>query len=131
MKRSELTEAFPQVSSTAILLIDDEWQLVGKWCRVTYDGDGVWDIWICNPSDIPAGLSQRKVTSILSRIKVPTGTDLHELTGEAWVKIRGRQPILDNLALLGIKKKRVVSGALRASYAERLKERTPRRDGMS
>ncbi len=111
-----------RISKKAIQLIDDEWRIVGKWCYVTQDDEHVWDIWICNPADIAAGLGQRKVRNMLHALKSCVGEPFHELTGEAWGKVRGTQLILNNLAVLGIRKKRTVSEKQRNAMVLRLAE---------
>lgn len=122
MTQSEIYHAFNgRISKKAIQLIDDEWRIVGKWCYVTQDNQTTWDIWICNPADLCQGLGQRKVRNILSGLNSCTGEAFHELTGEAWGKVRGTEIILRNLDLLGIRKKRVISEQQRKALAERLK----------
>lgn len=110
------------VSSSAFKLIDGELTIVGKWCRLTLDDDGAFDVWICNPDDLYSGLGVRKVRSVISRLNSPAGSPFHELTGEGWGKVRGKELILQNLALLGIKKKRRVSDEQRLALISRLGE---------
>jgi hypothetical protein len=109
------------ISSTAFKLIDGESTIVGKWCRLTLDDDGVFDVWICNPDDLYSGLGVRKVRNIISRLNSPAGSPFHELTGEAWGKVRDKEIILQSLHLLGIRKRRRVSDERRKSMALQLK----------
>jgi hypothetical protein len=52
-----LREVFGKnVSSSAFKLIDGELNIIGKWCRITLEDNGVFDVWICNTKDISAGL---------------------------------------------------------------------------
>lgn len=109
------------VSSSAFQMIDTELNIVGKWCRITQDSELVFDVWICNHADLNSGLGQRKVRNIISRLNSPAGSPFHELTGEAWGKVRDKEIILENLPVLGIKKKRRVSDEQRKSMALQLK----------
>jgi hypothetical protein len=109
------------VSSSAFKLIDGELTLIGKWCRIALDDDGKIDLWICNTADMLAGLGVRKVGNIVSRINYRVGSPLRELNGEAWGKVRDKEIILQNLPLLGIKKKRRVSELQRVSLVARLR----------
>jgi hypothetical protein len=56
-------------SRPSIVLIDDEPHVVGKFCNASYLGDDKWDVWVHNPKDIPAGLSNRKVTNIQAAVQ--------------------------------------------------------------
>lgn len=110
------------VSSVAFKLINGELNIIGKWCRITLEDNGVFDVWICNTADIQKGLGAQKVRNIISRLNYPAGSPFHELTGEAWGKVRGKEIILQNLPLLGIKKKRRISDQQRKQMAEQLKK---------
>lgn len=109
------------VSSSAFQMIDTELNIVGKWCRITQDSESVFDVWICNHADLYSGLGVRKVRNIISRLNSPAGSPFHELTGEAWGKVRDKEIILQNLPVLGVKKKRRVSDERRKSMALQLK----------
>ena len=112
MNKTQIFSAFDgKISKTAIQCIDDEWQIKGKWCYVAPDDNNgnVWDIWLCNPNDIAVGLSQRRVRSINHALESTGKMEFNELTGEAWGKVRDKEVILENLKLLGIRKKRIVS----------------------
>ncbi len=112
MRKSKIFQAFDgKTSMTAIQFRYDEWVIKGKFCIVAPDDEigNVWDIWICNPGDIKAGLSQRKVKSMVRTLESTGKMEFNELTGEAWGKPRDQEIILGNLKLLGIRKKRQVS----------------------
>jgi hypothetical protein len=110
------------VSSSAFKLIDGELTIVGKWCRIALDDDGEIDLWICNTADMLAGLGTLKLRNVISRINYRVGSTLRELNGEAWGKVRGKEIILENLPVLGIKKKRRVSDEQRKQMTEQLKK---------
>jgi len=111
MNKSELYDYFDQIiSKTAIKQRDDgEWQVVGKWCAVSFDDDGSIDLFICNPKDMVNGLGQRKLNNTISGLKSKPTTKFTELDGEAWAKVADKAVILDNLRLLGIRRKKVVT----------------------
>jgi len=112
MNKADIYKAFgDKISKTAIQCIDDEWRIKGKWCYVTPDDEQgeIWDIWICNPENIAAGLSQRRFKSIIHALESTGKVGFNELTGEAWGKVTDKSLILENLKLLGIRKKRQVS----------------------
>ncbi len=122
MNQTEIYDAFDgRISKTAIQLVDDEWRIVGNWCYVIYDGNNMWDVWICNPPCLRDGLGQRKVKNIICSFKGVVKTPFRELTGEAYTKVQGTDAILNNLGLLGIRKKRQISEAQRKKQAEHLK----------
>jgi len=111
-----------QISMKAIQKIDDEWQVVGKWCRLAIEENGIIDLWICNPSDMIQGLGTGKVNNMVEALKVLVKTPFTVLNGEAWVKLRNKGVILDSLPLLGIRKKRSMSDEQRNMMAERMFE---------
>ena len=121
MGKSKIIDAFEdKISSTAIQFRYDEWVIKGKFCIVApddEDGD-VWDIWICNPDDIAAGLSQRRARNIIQALESTGKMEFNELTGEAWGKVSDKNVILGNLKLLGIRKKRVMSPEQASKNAE-------------
>ena len=118
-----LREIFARdVSSVAFKLIDGELNIIGKWCRITLEDNGVFDVWICNTADIQKGLGVRKVRNIVLSLNSTAGSPFHELNGEAWGKVRGKEIILENLPVLGIKKKRRISDEQRKRIAEQLKK---------
>ena len=112
MNKADIYKAFEdKISSTVIQLRYDEWVIKGKFCIVAPDDEdgGVWDIWICNPDDIAAGLSQRRVRNITQALESTGKMEFNELTGEAWGKVRDKEVILNNHKLLGIRKKRQIT----------------------
>ncbi len=118
-----LREVFGKnVSSSAFKLIDGELNIIGKWCRITLEDNGVFDVWICNTKDISAGLGTRAVRNRLLPFQDRTGTKVVELTGEGYARVRRKEIILENLPLLGIKKKRRISDEQRKRIAEQLKK---------
>ena len=122
MNKSALYEYFNQkIAKSAIQNIDDDWLVVGKYCRVGLDEDGQIDVWICNHKDIPAGLGTRKVKNILSSLNLTVKTPFMELNGEAWMKTRNKDLILRNLKLLGIRAKRQLSPEALEILRERMK----------
>lgn len=108
------------VSSVAFKLIDGELNIIGKWCRITLEDNGVFDLWICNTADLQKGLGAQKVRNVISRLNSPVGSTFHELTGEGWGKVRDKEIILQNLPLLGIRRKRRISDEQRKKMAEQL-----------
>jgi hypothetical protein len=98
-------------SSTAYRIVDDEYIVVGKHCRCAYLGNDCWDIWLCNPADLVAGLSQRKVRSISARIAeiLPQQGGFRELTGEGVYPSMSTADLLRSAPLLGIKRRRAAN----------------------
>ncbi len=111
MNKHEIFRAFDQkISPKSIVQRNDEYVVQGKFCVVAPLGNNEFDIWICNPDDLYNGLGQRKVRNIAAKLfKSAVGTMFTELTGEGYGVVAGAEIILQNLELLGIKKKRVVS----------------------
>ena len=98
-----------KISDLAIRCVDDEWQIVGKFCRCSYLGNNTWDVWICNPDNLTAGLSQRKVRSIARNLRL--NAPFRELTGEGVCDSVTTEALLLNRAVLGIRKRRMTSPA--------------------
>ncbi len=121
MNKQEILNAFDQkISLKSIVRRDDEYVIQGKFCVVAPIGNNKFDIWICNPDDLYNGLGQRKVRNIAAKLfKSEVGTTFTELTGEGYGVVAGTEIILQNLELLGIKKKRQIS----PENAVKLKER--------
>jgi len=88
------------------------------------------DLWLCNPSAMNEGLSKRKLNSLVSRLEVPVEDTFNDQTnkstafvivdGEAWINIDLPDLILNNLKLLGIRKKRKVTPEQKIKLAENL-----------
>ena len=110
MNKKQLFDYFDQkISMTAIQNVHGDWLVTGKFCRIGIDEDGQINLWICNHKDIAKGLGTKKLRNILSTLKSLTTAVVHELTGEAWVKLQDKGVILASLSLLGIRKKKVMS----------------------
>lgn len=120
MTKTELYEYYDQkISKLAIQEIDGEWTVVGKWSRTVIMDSGLIDIWICNHSDIPAGLGTRKVRNMLAALSGYAGNEtVREITGEGYVQTWDKGVVLHNLASLGIRIKRRVDPKM----AERLRQ---------
>jgi hypothetical protein len=108
MNKQELFAALDgRVSKSGLHVIDDEASVVGKFCHVTpmEDAPGTFDLWLRSPLNSTDGLGARKLTSIIESL----GANLpwHRIDGEAYVSV-GKDVILDNLSVLGIRKQRVV-----------------------
>lgn len=119
MTKQELFDAFDQrISKKAIVSRSGEYVVQGKFCVVAPKGNNTFDLWICNPDDLCNGLGQKKVRNIIRSLQKSTvGIEYRQLTGEADAKVQGTELILQNLKLLGIKKKRQIS----TETAEKLK----------
>ena len=92
MNKSELFAAFErQIAQRAIQLIDGEWEIVGKWCRIQRMGEK-WDLFICNPSDMYNGLGQRKVNNII-RALIDDGVIVHDPESKRWRATAGIESI--------------------------------------
>ncbi len=114
MTKDDLLKIFPTVAPSAIKKIDDEYEIVGKFCRVIMFDDGTIDLWLCNPTDMFNGLSKRKLNSLVYALEVPVESTFNDTTtkpisfsvldGEAWINLDLPDLILENLKLLGIRK---------------------------
>jgi len=89
-------------------------------CRIFDPETAVIDIWICNPFDMVNCLGQRKVNNMLEALEGRYKLGFHRLNGEAWGKTPSKLVVLENLSLLGIRRKRVISEMQRQANAERL-----------
>ena len=122
MTKSEIYEAFDQkISKIAIVERDGNYVIQGKWSIVEPIGRA-FDVWICNPTDMTKGLGTRKVNNMLEAFQSHTRTPFHRLNGEAYTRVAGKEIILQNLDLLGIRKKRQYSDETLRKTKERLKE---------
>ena len=109
MNQTDIFNAFNGIiSKTAIINRDGEYMIRGKWCFIANEGN-IWDIWLCNPVNLAAGLGTRKLRSMLQRLRGHVKTPFVELDGEAWCKEAGIEGILTSLAVLGIRKKKKVN----------------------
>jgi len=92
--------------------------------------DGRIDLWLCNPSNMLKGLSKRKLNSLVSALEVPVESTFSDkvtkpipfnvLEGEAWINLDLPDLILNNLKLLGIRKKRELTAIQKQLLVERL-----------
>ena len=128
MNQQELFNAFGGKISKTCLVSDQtetgSYMIQGKYCwiQTAFDrGDDIWNIWIGNPFDMAKGLGQRKVRNI-ARVLDETcvKTAYRELDGEADMWVVGTEGILQNLKLLGIRKKREISAGQREKMIQRL-----------
>ncbi|MDF1690056.1 MAG: hypothetical protein P1U35_10640 [Cycloclasticus sp.] len=120
MTKSELYNFFNQkISKTAIANEGDEFQLIGKFCKVSVDG-GVIDLWLCNPRDLTKGLGSRRLNSIVAALNGTVERPFTILNGEAYTKIRDKDLILKNARLLGLRLKRQLSADAIAVATQRL-----------
>ena len=130
MTKNDLLEIFPTVSPSVIKKIDDEYEIVGKFCRIIMFDDWQIDLWLCNPANMSKGLSKRKLNNLVSALEVPVESTFNDkvikpipfnvLEGEAWINLDLPDLILNNLKLLGIRKKRELTAIQKQSLVERL-----------
>ncbi len=130
MTKNDLLKTFPTISPSAIKVIDDEYEIVGKFCRIIMFDNGQIDLWLCDPSCMAEGLSKRKLNSLVSALEVPVESTFRDkvtkpipfnvLEGEAWINLDLPDLILNNLKLLGIRKKRELTATQKQSLVERL-----------
>ncbi len=130
MTKDDLLKTFPTVAPSTIKKIDDEYEIVGKFCKVIMFDDGTIDLWLCNPTDMFNGLSKRKLNSLVYALEVPVGSTFNDTTtksisfnvldGEAWINLDLPDLILENLKLLGVRKKRELTPIQKQSLVERL-----------
>jgi hypothetical protein len=112
---------------------DNEWAVVGHYCRIVPNEQG-WDVWLCRPRDLTAGLGTGKrnnivvgIANLLSPDGAPydlaTAAKLYGwklLDGEAWTRNLGTEDILACLKLLGIRRKKIMSAEQIAASSERI-----------
>jgi len=130
MTKNDLLETFPTVSPSVIKKIDDEYEIVGKYCRIIMFDDWQIDLWLCNPANMVKGLSKRKLNSLVSALEVPVESTFSDkvtkpisfsvLEGEAWINLDLPDLILNNLKLLGIREKRELTAIQKQLLVERL-----------
>ena len=112
-----LKEVTSHAFSHPSYIADDGPAVIGKFAACSYLGDGLWDVWVCNRKDLETGLSERKLTGILSSLdcldNAATGP-LQRLTGEAVYPRMPTEALLQAAPVLGIhKRKRANSGAFK------------------
>jgi hypothetical protein len=112
------------ISKTCIRKRDGEWVILGKKCVISPLDDGTWDLWICNPADLAAGLHQKTVNNIVRKLeKVPQKGPFVVLNGEAYVHLPGIAGLATNrdlLRLLGIRCRKRLTSAQKKALAKRL-----------
>ena len=109
MNKKSLYEFFDkQISETAISRRYNEWVIKGKWSIVSAWEDGWIDIWVCDVKNLPRGmLGERKLSNIQRGLsKTSVKLDFHRLTGEGYTQTKDKGVVLQNLKLLGIRKKK-------------------------
>lgn len=110
MGKTELYEFFDKkISMKAIEWVDYEFMVVGKTARISVDETGEIDIFICNHHDLKEGLGTSALRNRLKALQDPAARLVVELTGEGYIKTRVKDKIYQNLKLLGIKRKKVMS----------------------
>ena len=101
-----------------------EWVVQGKYCILSPLDDSTWDLWICNPDDLCAGLHQKSVNHRVRKLeKVPQNRPFTILKGEAHITLPGLDDLVSNpdlLRLLGIRRKKQLSAAQKKALLERL-----------
>jgi len=111
--KAEIIRAFDDtLSSSAIKITDDGYEVVGKYCQIIRHDDGWWDIWLIG--------SPRKVNALVK--KLPQEWGFKTLDGEAWCWVKSVNEITKYLSCLGIKRKRRISEATRTKLKERMEE---------
>ena len=129
MNQSEIFSAFGgRISLSAIRLLDDGWEVVGKRCRILPIGE-TWDVFVCNPDDMYSGLSQRRVKAIisgtekrLSDVGKPHKNGVWRvLDGEAYTQALDADQIVETLDLLGIRKAKRLPDQQRRALAQRFR----------
>ena len=110
ISKQEIFGAFDQkISKSSIVKRDGEYVIQGKFCVIALEAPDLWNIWICNPDDLYSGLGTKKVHNICAVLKKSHSTSAYtELTGEAYMIVRGTELILKNRLVLGIPKKREI-----------------------
>lgn len=117
MSAATLREQFgDDFSKSAFQVIDGELRIIGKYGQITQDQDGTFDVFFIGPDYEP--LSERRLGALAKSYAQEGG--FHHLTGEGWVKGRGRAFALKSALLAGVKKKRRISPEQRAKLAAQL-----------
>lgn len=111
MNKQDLFNTFHQkISMKAIGKWGEDYCVIGKFCVIAPLSDNKFDLWICNPTDLTTGLGTGKMRNISAVFKKSAvKSTFTELTGESYMTVRGTGLILENLRVLGIRKKREVS----------------------
>ncbi len=85
----------------------DEYQILGKYCMVSWMGD-YWDVWITG-IHLDKELSSRRVKHLCERIKPLAKSIDTGLTCEATAVAKGNEEAYQIAVLLGARKKRIDS----------------------
>jgi len=104
MIKQELYDAFQgKISKTAF---NHAQQVQGKFSLIEKVDNETWDIYLCNPQDSVNGLHKNKINNIVKALlKTNSSLEFHILHREAWVQTNDANVILENLKILGIRKK--------------------------
>lgn len=109
-----------RISITAIKPRDSFYVVVGKFCIVELLND-VWDIWLCNTKDLTKGLSTKKLNLLAALFEQsPYKLNFTILNGEAIIRTKDVNFIIDNLKALGLRAKRIMSDERRKRLIEQL-----------
>lgn len=101
-----------------------QFQIVGKNCVISLEGtelEPILDIWLIPKNKLSEGFTSRKLTAMLDCWVGDLGARWVRLDGEAYVKTKNLQTIVENRVLLGIKKRPEVSDATMAQRVLSLK----------
>lgn len=113
MTKEDIFNYFDQKISKVCFIPEDEpgnYMLVGKFCIIQEHSENIWDILICNQKNMKKGLGTGKVRNIASVLVETAVKDTYrEMNGEASMLVQGNETILNNLKILGIRRKRIVS----------------------
>lgn len=109
MNKAELeTVTENRFARNSIRLVDDEMTVVGKFSRSVYLGNGLWDVWVCNPGNIATGLTSRKITAIdaaICALGLSTGV-FQRFEGEGAYPKMPTATLLRSASVLGIRKRK-------------------------
>ena len=87
---------------------DGDSGITGKFAFASYNGDGLWDVWLRNEADLAKGLSARKLTNLISAIEAelgPRAGPLRRLDGEAVFTAMPTDALLIIAPFLGIRRR--------------------------
>lgn len=114
MTKQELKAITGQAFAHSAYISDgDDSGVTGKYAFATYNGAGVWDVWLRNEDDLAKGLGARKLNNIIDAISSLKNTrtgPLRRLDGEAVYERVDTETLLRIAPLLGIRKRRQASG---------------------
>jgi hypothetical protein len=97
----------------------DDLYVVGKYSKSTYNGDGTWDVWLCNPTDIAAGLGQK--AAFMARAIASSTMEAGPFTrldGEGYYRAMPTATFLESLQILGVRRRKKFSDAHKAKLAK-------------